>query len=40
MYCVILDRKPVIDTAYHDKLLAAVKAALDKYHDKVEIIKR
>ncbi|MBN2910762.1 N-acetylmuramoyl-L-alanine amidase [Polycladomyces sp. WAk] len=40
MHRVIVDGKSVIDSAYKDKVLAAVSAALDKYQDKVEIIKR
>lgn len=40
MHRVIVDGKEVIDSAYKDKVLAAVSAALDKYQDKVEIIKR
>jgi len=40
MHRVIVDGKPIIDTAYPDKLLASVKEALGKYQDKVEIIKR
>jgi len=40
MHRVIVDGKPVIDSASKDKLLAALANALDKYQDKVEIIER
>jgi N-acetylmuramoyl-L-alanine amidase len=40
MHRVLVDGKAVIDSAYHDKVLAAVKAALDKEANKIEIVKR
>jgi N-acetylmuramoyl-L-alanine amidase len=40
MHRVIVDGKPVIDSAYKDKLLAALAKVLDNYNGRIEITKK
>jgi N-acetylmuramoyl-L-alanine amidase len=39
MHHVVVDGKAVIDSAYKDKVLAAISAALDKYQGEIRITK-
>lgn len=40
MHHVVVDGKAVIDSAYKEKVLAAVSAALDKYQGEIRIMKQ